>query len=351
MRGIRQRQTGKLLWKRMERGVSAVLLILGILCFLSAANSFHHLEPFSKKISFVYTAPENTFSAEEIAEKQEKGGENMSAVWWQKRGIQEIQNKDTGRQAFAEVLAVCGRTDLLFAHGTVLDYDQTSFCLVGRKTAAALFGGRDVKGRMVICGDRAYEIAGVLTDAEDVFVYEAGREAGLFFERADFRCEDPAGQAIIKRKAEALFAPDAAMDYSLLYVAAHLILLTVPAGAGIRLIRLYRSYGRQSGLAGKLFWTAMCCLLVICFFKMASDKLYIPAEFFPSKWSDFTFWQKLWQQKRDGLALFFQIGLTSCDALFFKSFFQTIFWTIFSFFCFSQAERRLKGAGLWHRLY
>lgn len=351
MRSIRQRQAGKLLCNRIERGVCAVLLILGILGFLSAANSFHQMEPFARKISFVYTAPQNTFSAGEIAEKQEKGGENMSAVWWKSRGIQQIQNKDTGRQAFAEVLAVCGRTDLLFAHGPVLDYDQTSFCLVGRKAAAALFGGRDVKGRMITCGDRDYEIAGVLTDAEDVFVYEAGREEGLFFERTDFRCEDPAGQAIIKRKVEALFAPDAAMEYGLLYVTAHLFLLAVPAGAGIRLIRLYRSYGQQSGLAGKLFWTAMCCLVVICFFKMASEQLYIPAEVFPSKWSDFTFWQELWQQKRDGLTLFFRTGLASCDALFFKSFFQTILWTIFTLFCFSQAERRLKGAGLWHRLY
>ncbi|MCI8647799.1 MAG: hypothetical protein HFE76_13655 [Firmicutes bacterium] len=182
----------------------------------------------SKQVCGLYQNKEYAPTAAEIFEKQRKGDVGLSAIWWQKKGKDTVICRDTGGTASAEILAICGRSDLLFPGTVSLDYDQNGFCLLGRETAVSLFGSGDAAGLQVEYGGSLYQVKGIISDVGDVFLYEARREDTLMFSRLTAACDDRAGQAIIKTKMENRFAPDEFLDYAFFDFAAELFLMVLP---------------------------------------------------------------------------------------------------------------------------
>lgn len=311
------------------------LLFLAVLFFLLSAQQEKHLQPFQKKLSYIYESESTAVQAGEAFTKQKEKKQTLSAVWWKNKGKETVENQNLGSLARAEILAVCGKTDLLFSDAAVLDYDQDSSCIIGSRTASMLFGDANAVGLKVQYGGKDYAVANVLENSKDVFLYEAGREENLLFNRVTFRLDDPANQAIIKNKANAAFAPDTFLDYTLFVFLAQLVLLSIPAFIAVKLLRMFWINGRepQTVQREKVFWWAAFCIALLVFIKLAAAYLELPSDLIPAKWSDFQFWTKLWEEKKANTAVFAETGLSSSDWLFFIPFTKMIVYGIIGFLC------------------
>lgn len=328
--------------KKIRFFLSIALSTLGTLFFFWAAACCSGLEPLSESIFGLYDTKEHAPAAEEIFERQKKGSMGLSVTWWNKKGKERIKSSETGRTTEAEILALCGRSDRLFPGSLVLDYDQTSYCLLGKGAAEALFGSCEAEGLLVEYGDSIYQVKDVLPEAEDAFLYEAGKEESLTFSRLTAACDYRNGQAIIKNKVQALCAPDGFLDYSFLLFLAELFLMLIPAAGGCRLFRLYWKRGRGQQGGKKLFLQAGGCLVLIMLAGFMHFYIHVPVDFFPPKWSDFTFWTELWKEKQAAVRLILEMDLALPDLIFLLSFGKTVFLNICSILCFAWAGRLKK---------
>lgn len=326
----------------MRRWLSAALAAMGVLLFLGAAVLCSRLEPLSNRISGLYENRERAIAAEEAFQRQREGELGMSVTWWQKKGRESLKSSGTGRSVQAEVLALCGRSDRLCSDTAALDYDQTSYCLLGRRTASELFGSSRAAGLQVEYEGRAYRVKAVCGDIEDAFIYEAGREAGLTFSRLTAACDDAKGQAIVKNKVTSLFMPDRFLDYCFLTFLAELFLMLIPAAAGCRVIALYRDCWKKEQGIRRLLIQAAGFLALAILAKFISLQIQVPADCFPPRWSDFVFWTELWKEKKAAVLLLFETELAAPDLVFLRSFGKTILLGICSMMLFAWAGKLRK---------
>ena len=176
-------------------------------------------------------------------------------------------------------------------------------------------------------------------------MYQAGKEPELTFDRLTVPCRDVSSGEITKNKVQGLLRPDAIVDFDLLILFTQFIQLLVPLAIGICLLAmLFRFAGnRGAGLKERLFWRGTFFGLLILLVIMAAKNLDIPAEFVPSKWSDFSFWTELWAEKKQALALMWQYEKTPADNLFYLAVWKTVLYGSLGFLCL------LHGILLWRK--
>jgi len=66
----------------------------------------------------------------------------------------------------------------------------------------------------------------------------------------------------------------------------------------------------------------------------------------PSKWSDFSFWSKLYQQKTDEIVLLLKIEKNAVQMAIVQPFLQTIKYSVFAVILFIIADRKINNINL-----
>ena len=200
----------------------SAVLCLGVFCQLSDLDTLEY------RISYLWESTASMPSAAEVY-RLHREGLAVNALWWTPAGKQEIGSEPLRRQVQVLALALCGSSSLLFPEAAALEYGDTDRCLLGRETAARLFGDDRAEGLRVSFGGREYEVAGVLRDIEELFVYEldAGEKQPL--QRLTTGCDGSGSKAVVRNQAEGLYVPEALLDFDLLYFLGQLAALMVPA--------------------------------------------------------------------------------------------------------------------------
>lgn len=97
--------------------------------------------------------------------------ENAFAAW---KEIPDsfLTAKESGRTSRADVIMLYGSSYCVLPYGKVIDKEDTTGCLIGRKIAEDLFGSRQVEGQELICGDRTLAVRGVIREPENLLLCE-----------------------------------------------------------------------------------------------------------------------------------------------------------------------------------
>lgn len=109
---------------------------------------------------------------------------------WRKKKAQIVENREFGRQTRVSVYRIAGNSAALFPDANGLCADDTGKCLLGNKTAYALFGSTDVAGQKVQVDGTEYIVAGVEFQEEEACVCEVKPDTGEKLTHAAVLCDD-----------------------------------------------------------------------------------------------------------------------------------------------------------------
>lgn len=237
-----------------------IAAVLAVCLYLYGRYRMQGLEERMRTISFVKTGEGS------LLLPQNK--KNMPGVFWTELEDRQIQSEVLEKNVTANVIALHGRSDILFPNMPVIDTESEKHCLVSETLAYELFGGTDVKGLPVIYQGNVYQVKGVLERKERLFVYEPSEKEMIPYNRLTVINPEDKAINVVEQELQMKYSSGRVLDY------------TVP----------------------KLFFE-------LCFL----TNMEFPKDMIPEKWSDFDFWSRRFQEKKEALDFLIRIQKTSID--------------------------------------
>lgn len=226
------------------------------------------------------------------------------ALWAQQNEV-TVKNEELQRQCTVSAVVIYGRSDLVMPGSARLEAGDTNGCLLGAQAARQLFGNTDVTGLSLKIGDRERTVRGILYDAGNTVLYGLDSRDGEKLTRlalpvAGITNPETLRQEFLVR--HGLSGELVRTDY--LTSLAQLASLLTPfllgcrlLGAGLRSIAGAKGSGQAILERGALF---SCAAVFFCFL---AQRIQIPSDMIPTRWSDFGFWREWLEGLRRSLLL------------------------------------------------
>lgn len=222
---------------------------------------------------------------------------------WSQENEAEIGNSDLARTHTVAAVAVCGRSDLVLEGTARLDEDDRDGCLIDENTAQKLFGNTNVAGLPVEIKGKKKIIRGILYDAEDTVLYEAGSEEQVFTNLTvalgNTSYENLRQDFMARHALDGKFVRMDTLGWIL-----GLLILLIPLILGCRLLKrcLQTAWEYRRDRAGILLFAAAAVCAAMLLWLLARQ-IRLPADLIPTKWSDFSFWSDLLEKERQSMLL------------------------------------------------
>lgn len=235
---------------------------------------------------------------EQEADRTRKGAPVCSAAWT-RGGACQTAGSELGETTKVRVVAAYGdirrALPVWRVKGALLAEDDADGCLIDEKTAWELFHSTDALGAEVSVEGKRYTVRGIVKTYEQTLII---RNADAKYENLEFSVSDPAAA---KQSVETVFyrmgvTEDRVILQGGLLAGVALGLTWLPAwvGCAMAAVAFLRRGWRvrrnvRSGLLHALAGVVLAGVCIVGLMKTA----YWPQSFLPTKWSDFSFWGKL----------------------------------------------------------
>ncbi|GEM_PF-462457 len=289
---------------------------------------WHSLLPLGGQV-FLDFGDDSGVTARELAQMEERGreaGEGLPglAAWSVEREVQ-VENAGLGRVCDADCMRVYGDREAALSGGLVGgNYGCRSdreTCVISRGLAYTLFGSDEVLGKYVKCRGKAYAVRGIIRDDSRMIVLPADETDGAGVAEATGKAEvlryllldfggpgqrEAGGEAARQLlSAHGLGNPRYLVDGTLGPAAAgFFLLLPVAAVLGRGLWMARREAWPVRVLC--VFAAILATALAVWFLGGAGTRF--PEELLPSRWSDFDFWTRRWQELVPALRFAGELG-------------------------------------------
>ncbi|MCI9647080.1 MAG: hypothetical protein HFH40_09820 [Lachnospiraceae bacterium] len=336
------------------------LVLAMVLLYLSAAAwgslalgkvMFHLESPIS-----ISEGVEVMDRAEEDSEDAEEGRQLLPAfcIWGQKEGI-AVENKNLSRTSTADAILLCGEPGLVFEGCQLPIWGDGQGCIISEDTAWELFGSSQVVGKEVSCRGTSYVVRQVLPIQGNMIAFQLGQRSAAAGERQGDPSGSPSRQSGSSfGQGNQVYSGGSSGQGSQVWAEEQLDRITLKSEEGISKRTLEGTLGMQYGLSVQLldiellggisgacmlfapvticvFFAALICrqykkqktrpgkawmagaliLLAAVTFLFLKGQIRISEDYIPSRWSDFSFWSSLWQEKAD--AVKFLVGMEKTE--------------------------------------
>lgn len=269
---------GKGHWcRRFFLFLAAVLYALAIV-FCRAA------EPEANKSRFLLNQSIDAATAEDIFSRELSLPEPVGFCFWGETGVQTVSCGETGGAAKVTQICLSGNPELLDAG--ILAWQ--SGCLVDTETAGILFGTADCGGQNLLLKGKSYRVLGTFSALQPTVLTVAKEENGTVLNRCILSV--PAIQS--GQTGENFFLrhdlQGTAVDTYSLWVLARNWLVLCP------LLLVLADFCRNLKKRSWIVLAVEGISALILF-----GQIQIPANFLPTRWSDFSFWGTLWDAQKE----------------------------------------------------
>lgn len=245
-------------------------------------------------------------AARTMLEQEAKEERPLSFAVWKELSAQSVENPDLGRFSQAPVLLAAGNSELVFPSDVPLPAGDREGCLIDPSTAQALFGSSRPIGCLVLWNGRELTVRGILKSERPLLLVPCDpQEQGL--DHISLRLPKdalPPSQILSEFTSRHGLSGrwDGASGWiSLAGFCSLLPSLVLFTGVLLKSIK--------TALAAQEYPVVfLVCLLAagaVWFLGIWSTEfsLEIPTEALPGKWSDFEFWTRLLETKKEELLL------------------------------------------------
>lgn len=331
---------------RMKK--AAVIWILSSIMFLCFAQAIFLVRPDNEKSVRILTNPTGYLRGEALSLiKQSRESEEdwpLFTIWGEEKEV-SIHNPDLNREKKAGVLTVCGDSRLVWDSGSWLDMEDAKYCLLTEDLGLSLFGGTELVGQKVQIGECIYEVKGILSEIENTAMIQTGPNLESVMNKVSV--EIPKGREqsdVLRQLSIRLGVSENAVNFGLYRTWAKAAAMILPCilGASIffQMIRKACAFRhRPVKLLKQLIILFVFCIL---FFWITEFWPGIPKEMIPSRWSDFEFWTKLWEQKKTEILFLMQGEKTGPEMACLREFLNTFKYSILAVVLYFFSMRRQK---------
>lgn len=296
-----------------------IKMVLSLLLFGMAVHAGDEIRDTSDTVTVFMKEILDYDRAEQIINKEAERMEGGAVCFWQELPESSIYCKETGQNCQVTKLLVKGQVRLLIPEAEPLMW-QPEGCCLDTETALELLGTKAAQGQCIWQGEESYMAKGSFEAEEHLMVCLADRGEGAFTALTlEF-----SGGGNQKVQAEQFLLRNGLtgdiVEFSFWISIIQNLLILFPAAVGIKLIGLLLSgdSGKEASKAGtagergmaleggamqkkgNVLAAAGVLAAVICM-----DLHYgsWPADWIPTRWSDFSFWQSCWESERQNLIL------------------------------------------------
>lgn len=257
-------------------------------------------------------------------------------IWGQKDMVM-LANQDLERYAQADTILLCGNPELVFEDCRLLDRSDYEGCLVDEGISWELFGSTDVAGEEISYEGKSYTIRGVLPGDRKMFAFQVDgsqseQEKESILNRITL--QKPEGKTVQELQSMWNNSFDISvklMDLELLQGIGGFCMLLFPLSVCICFLwYLYRQFREQEALIWKIGMAGFAAAFFVCFCFFLKNQIYIPDDYIPTRWSDFSFWTELWEGKREALQLLIKMPKTDLDGGWMTPFVKTVGFGVLS---------------------
>lgn len=161
---------------RYSRYIGTVVCLLGSICLIITGTVlWKETRCYDNYVTIVNTdGGYEEDVCNELDEKQEwlEREKLMSyTLWGEKQGV-SVSDGENLRQTSTTVLTLRGSSEYLLPYGKILQKEDKSGCLIGRKTAWQLFGTYHAENLYVQYEKQIFQVRGVLNEPEDILVIQ-----------------------------------------------------------------------------------------------------------------------------------------------------------------------------------
>lgn len=262
--------------------------------------------------------------AESVHQRNQQSEELLQFVNWRQESGGRVSYKELNRMETAEIMAVYGRTDLIFPDCEAMDIENKTGCLISKGLAFRLFGGTDVVGNILEYNSREYEVIDIIDSDIPLFVYELWEEdSSIVLDRATVLCiqNSPKQTKAAYDKVAGMWS---LVDYQMIFYGIKIVYFIVPWILGVVLllsIRRYKKAARKPVVNRKnrlldhgikyylkknkewLIWEMILLLILFCMILFTVIQIKVPLDMIPDKWSNFEFWSEFYKNKQEAMLL------------------------------------------------
>lgn len=330
----------------MRQGIKAAICFLAaVLLTFAGLDRWYGAAKENRGYSFLLEDPLSLDEALELAEQNQKAlekakeeeasEEGIEFVLWGQQEGQILSEPDYGKRTEADILYCSGDANLLFAGQNLADGNGGG-CFLDEETALKLFGTANAEGREVKLQEKTFRVKGILTGISSTMAISVTRqwitentvqtnensqdERSIDHIYVPKSCGKTAAEAgTLLRNSYGLNGQ--MMDMELLIGISGALLLFVPMGlyftyaawafreirrgTPIRTNRSSKGSRRKEaeslGLAAAQALLLAAVTWMACHFFLGI--LQIPADYLPTKWSDFSFWSSLFREKAENIRI------------------------------------------------
>lgn len=338
------KERGKNIWKIAGIAVTAALAM--ILFYLSAA-AWGGLVFTRNHVLFYLEQPLSFGEAKEVIEKNQKIKERSSqgeteekvlpgfCIWGQKKDV-SLTNKNLSRSTQANAVLFCGNPELLFEDCRVPVKEDKQGCLIDEQTAWELFGSSQAAGKELSYEGQSYIIRKVITSKEKVIAFQVSAASESGGEEQETGAQEQTKDNILNRIT--MYKPQDSsirelsslwdyqygicvriLDMELLRGISGFCVLLFPVTVCIFFWRYL--HGTVRKFPAKVIVSLLMLIVLLC---LLGSWVKLPADYIPTRWSDFSFWTGLWKEKTEGMKSLLGMPKADLDHKWITWFYQSV---------------------------
>lgn len=285
---------------------------------------------------------------QEESEKEAHGRITDFCIWGQSEQA-VLTNQNLSRNILTDVILMCGNPELLFEDCRMPGRDDLLGCLIDEQTAWQLFGSIDVEGKEITYNRRDYTIRKVIPGTARIAAFQVSRQSENRkktendnsmepLQSAEFQLDrltvrtpkDGTVQALQEAWINQYGYNVELLDMELLRGLAGGCVLLFPLSVCIFFgVYLYHQYKKQEKLVGKMAIAGLALVLAAMAWFFLKNWVQIPDDYIPTKWSQFSFWTALWQQKLERGRLLLKVQKSVLDYGWMRHFCKSIVYGLF----------------------
>lgn len=255
---------------------------------------------------------------EHIYEEGELEDLPLLTLWRFEEGA-GICKTDGSRHATVKLVELWGDVEQIYTEclmdGAPLSKEDKAGCMLSGKAAFEVFGSEDVVGRQVLYDNRAYEVRGLLDVEDKLFIRE--EDEGLF---SYMEAKGSAGGVIesvrtLLVQAGVSISDGAVLAWDFIRGILHLFMALAIGMLEFAAVRWFAVRHRERSL---LVWCVRVCA-VLLFAVVLVKGWCFPQEYIPGSWSDFEFYENLFQEQWENYNRYLNIPSIFKDRQIFES--------------------------------
>lgn len=322
-------------------GKRLILVLLILILYGEALLFYCHIQPEPSSAVFLSGIYPEGSRAEQLLKSMEQADGNSALFFWD-GGMETLTEPEYGRTVQTMVGGIFGDGGLYDRRLAGLLRNDREGCVIDRESAIALFGTGQAEGRILICQGKRYQVRKVLPWKQRMLLIHPSDDS-VVCTRVFIKKQDSGGGKTTEQLLMSYGLSGTAVEGEFLRVPAVASLMLFPAAVFFSLFRwaLRERKGYREKEPGYWIWTAAAILLAVTALVFLWEKVRIPGDWIPSRWSDFLFWREKLEAMRENIRLFWMLPKTVLQAENISACIGTVIFSVSACFLFIVIRKKM----------